>query len=37
LDLTHKDFKAAIITVFMDIKENIPEMNEKVRNLNKEI
>jgi hypothetical protein len=29
-------FKAAILTMLWDIKENIPVINEKIENLNKE-
>lgn len=37
LEIAHKDFKAAIITIHIDIKENILTMNEKIQNFGKEI
>lgn len=37
LEIAGKDFKAAIITIHNDIKENILTMNEKIQNFSKEI
>ena len=37
LKLAEKDFKAAIINIFKDIKEDICVMNKMMKNLSREI
>lgn len=35
--LAEKDFQSFIITILMDIKENVPLINEQVRNHSRDI
>lgn len=37
LELTDKNFKVAIITMFKDMKENILGMNDSIENVSREI
>ena len=37
LEVSDKDFKAAIITLLKDVRKNMLIMNEKIRNLNREL
>lgn len=37
LEVSDKDFKAAIITLLKDVRKNMLVMNEKIRNLNREL
>ena len=35
LEFAHKDFKTTIITILNNVKENIPVMKEKIKNVNR--
>lgn len=37
MELAHKDFKAAILSMIKDVKEKISAMTAEIRNLSREI